>query len=274
MELKRACLAIADISGYTRFLMLHSTSLLHAEVIITELLEAVIGKAQHPLTIAKLEGDAVFLYAVTEDASPAARDVLKQAAGFFETFREKERELIACNTCRCPACQSIEKLQLKVLLHYGEIAVKQVQQFTELAGENVILIHRLLKNTVSAKEYILMTDTFHTLSGGIEGAETEFRTEHAEGIGEVAVRVWYPPVHTHFPERPAPLLPKPGTKSAALYERFNEYARRRLSGAESRRSFSSLAELKINAFSRLGYQMGIWLAKIGSGINSLFISGK
>jgi hypothetical protein len=154
MELKRACLAIADISGYTRFLMLHSTSLLHAEVIITELLEAVIGRAEHPLTIAKLEGNAVFLYAVTEEAAPAARDVLKQAMGFFEAFREKERELIACNICQCPACKSIEKLSLKVILHYGEIAVKQIKQFTELAGENAILIHRLLKNSVPGKDRV------------------------------------------------------------------------------------------------------------------------
>ena len=272
MELKRACLAIADISGYTRFLMLHSTSLLHAEVIITELLEAVIGRAEHPLTIAKLEGDAVFLYAITEDPGPAARDVLQQATSFFDAFREKECELIACNICRCPACQSIEKLRLKVILHYGEIAVKQIKQFTELAGENVILIHRLLKNTVPGKEYIMMTDTFYKLSGVVEGAE--LRSEHAEGIGEVNVRVWYPPVDINLPPRPAPLFPQPGTKSAALYDRFNAYAHRRLSGLESRRRFSSLADLKINAFSRLGYQMGLWIATIVNGVSRLFIRQK
>src|SRR5690242_14581962 len=104
MEIKHACLVLADISGYTRFLMMHTTSLLHAETIITDLLETVIDEAEFPLAISKLEGDAVFLYALTEgDQQAAARDVLKQAAGFFEAFQARERALIACNTCGCSA---------------------------------------------------------------------------------------------------------------------------------------------------------------------------
>lgn len=31
MEIKRVALVLADISGYTRFMKLHTTSLLHAE---------------------------------------------------------------------------------------------------------------------------------------------------------------------------------------------------------------------------------------------------
>jgi hypothetical protein len=108
MELKRACLVLADISGYTRFLVLHTTSVLHAEVIITDLLEAVINEAEYPLAISKLEGDAVFLYAVTgDDQRAAARDVLKQAISCFEAFRTREWALIACNTCGCPASEHL-----------------------------------------------------------------------------------------------------------------------------------------------------------------------
>src|SRR5689334_7900155 len=141
MEVKQACLVLADISGYTRFLLMHTTSVLHAELIITELLEAVIDEAEFPLAISKLEGDAVFLYAVTDDnPQAAARDVLKQASQFFDAFRAKERALIACNTCGCPACRSIEKLHLKVVLHYGEVAVKPIRQFVELGGQSAILI--------------------------------------------------------------------------------------------------------------------------------------
>ena len=51
MELKRVCLVLADISGYTRFTRMHFTSLLHAEEIITELLEAVIQAAAFPLKV-------------------------------------------------------------------------------------------------------------------------------------------------------------------------------------------------------------------------------
>lgn len=263
MEIRPSCLVIADISGYTRFIMFHTTSLLHAETIITDLVEAVIAQAEYPLTIAKLEGDAVFLYATTDgDQQAAARDVLKQVAGFFEAFRAKERTLIACNTCGCPACRSIDKLRLKVILHHGEVAIKEIRQFVELAGESVILIHRLLKNSIPAKEYILMTNAFYELSGGLEGERAEVRTEQAEGIGDVSVKVYYPPENTDLPPQPQPIIPRPGTESAILYDRMNEHASRRLSGLESERKFSSLPDTKLNWFSRLDYAIGRLIPQI------------
>src|SRR5690349_7142089 len=80
MELKKAALVLADISGYTRFMRNHKTTLLHAEGIITQLLESVIDKAEFPLTISKLEGDAVFMYAFCpdDDQRDVARDVQHQ----------------------------------------------------------------------------------------------------------------------------------------------------------------------------------------------------
>ena len=71
MELKRVVLVLADISGYTRFMKIHTMSLLHAETIITELLEAVLDHAEFPLTLSKLEGDAAFMYATPLPPRPA-----------------------------------------------------------------------------------------------------------------------------------------------------------------------------------------------------------
>jgi hypothetical protein len=51
MRLAHAFLVIVDISGYTAFINERQTSLLHAEQIITELMEAVIDRAAHPLTV-------------------------------------------------------------------------------------------------------------------------------------------------------------------------------------------------------------------------------
>jgi len=156
MELKKVGMVLADISGYTRFMKMHTMSLLHAESIITELLEAVIDRSKHPLALSKLEGDAAFLYAVLgENEQAAAQEILQQTLAFFEAFTAKERDLIACDSCMCDACRNIEKLKLKVVLHSGEVALKQIRQFEELAGEEVILVHRLLKNTIPSKEYIL-----------------------------------------------------------------------------------------------------------------------
>lgn len=62
MAIERAVLVIADIGRYTRFMREHKFSLAHAQDTVAQLLEAVIDAAR-PLKVAKLEGDAAFLYA-------------------------------------------------------------------------------------------------------------------------------------------------------------------------------------------------------------------
>lgn len=94
--------------------------------------------------------------------------------------------------CPCIACCTIDQLKLKAILHHGEVAVKQIRQFVELAGEDVIIVHRLLKNTIKDKEYILMIEKFYKLSGGVLGSSPEARTEECEGIGKVEVMAYYP----------------------------------------------------------------------------------
>src|SRR5690348_15496701 len=102
MEIKRTALVVADISGYTQFVKNHQVSLIHAEQIITDLLETVIDTAEFPLTISKLEGDAVFFYALAcEDDRATAKDVLKQVLVFFEAFNLKAQELDATRDCPC-----------------------------------------------------------------------------------------------------------------------------------------------------------------------------
>ncbi|HET7376319.1 MAG TPA: DUF2652 domain-containing protein [Anaerolineae bacterium] len=261
MEIKRVVLVLADISGYTRFMKIHTTALIHAEAIITDLLEAVLNQAEVPLTLSKLEGDAAFLYAVLDDDRPAAsaaQDVLRQVTSFFEAFRAKERELIACDVCRCDACNNIGQLKLKAFLHVGEAAFKKIRQFEELAGEDVILIHRLLKNTIPAKEYILLTDQFYALSGGIGDSPLEARTEEAEGLGAVGVHVYYPARDAApLPPRPAPALPTPNhTDIYPLAKRFNDYAVKRTQGQVEPPQFNHLPNVKFNRLNLLGYMAG------------------
>ncbi len=258
MEIKKVFLVLADISGYTRFMRVHTMSLLHAEAIVTELLEAVIDVAEFPLTLSKLEGDAAFLYAALDDdsrASAAAQDILRQVTAFFEAFRAREHALIACDTCRCEGCNHIAELRLKAFLHVGEVAIKKIRQFEELAGENVILIHRLLKNTIPAKEYILLTEQFYALSGGLGDSPLETRTEEAEGLGPVGVRVYYPAGDaTPLPPRPAPAPPSPdNAELLALANRFNDYAVKRALGRVEQPRFSHLPNVKLSPVSLLSY---------------------
>lgn len=192
MELRNVSMVIADISGYTNFVKEHTRSALHAEQIISDLLESVVGAAEFPLAVSKLEGDAAFMYASGPDAAAVARDVTRQVMALFAAFKGRQRALMSETVCQCDACSNLPRLQLKTILHQGEVVFKRIRQFEELGGEATILIHRLLKNSIPSREYVLMTDDFHKLSGGLPAGEFERRVEQAEGFGEVKVVVYYP----------------------------------------------------------------------------------
>ena len=195
IELKNVSMVLLDISGYTSFIKWHDMSLLHAEQIISELLESAIGSLDGLLTLNKLEGDAAFLYTEVEELNTAIpKEIIEKVTKSFERFNARQKKLIGSGEggCPCEACCKIDKLKLKAVLHHGEVAVKRLRQFEELAGKDVIIIHRLLKNTIDRNEYILITDDFYQLSGSGTYAAPDVRTEHCEGIGNIKVIALYP----------------------------------------------------------------------------------
>ena len=77
-------------------------------------------------------------------------------------------------------------------MHHGEVAMRKVRDIVKPAGEEVILAHRLLKNSLKSDEYIMMSENFFNLSGGIENQEHQNHAEDYEGIGNVNTMVYYP----------------------------------------------------------------------------------
>ncbi len=205
MELAQVSLILADISGYTNFIRMHRISVLHAEQIVTELLEAIISQIEAPLILNKLEGDAVFLYARTGDAAGLAKTVLDKVLVFFTSFKARQQALIKAGEggCSCEACCNISQLRLKIIVHYGQAVIKQVRHLEELAGSDVILAHRLLKNKVPANEYLLLTEKFYQWSGGLPGSKPQVFQDTYEDIGVVQGRVYYPDLpDLEIPETP------------------------------------------------------------------------
>ncbi len=153
-------LAFVDISGYTRFIRDRLITLEHAESIISELLESLIDHASHPLTVNKLEGDAALLFAETHgERESCLRSVYQQLLAFFPRFTARREQIQReRGHCACDACANVGMLRIKALIHVGEIVIKQVRQFEELAGEPVILLHRLGKNQVPVDQYLLVTE--------------------------------------------------------------------------------------------------------------------
>lgn len=193
IELKPVIMVLSDISGYTSFLQQHRMEILHAERIITELIEAVLDKADYPLEISKLEGDAVFMYSeFTGPREDVTHDVVKQAFGFFDAFKAKAEELIQANMCPCDSCTSIKMLRLKTIIHTGEVAFKQIRHFSELAGNDVILIHRLLKNDIQSSEYLALTSPVRELAGDLPDMPSAEHVEPSGGYGDIPLLVFYP----------------------------------------------------------------------------------
>jgi hypothetical protein len=75
-------------------------------------------------------------------------------------------------------------LKLKFVAHVGDVAFQKVKRFTELAGVDVILVHRLLKNTVPLREYVLMSEPLHEELASELGSIAVPVEEHLEGLGE------------------------------------------------------------------------------------------
>ena len=206
---EKVVLLIADISGYTDFMLANEKSLEHSHIIISELIQTILNEVQLPLTLAKLEGDAVFLYAVKDEAFAArAEDLGARVLRFFNVFSHKVAELTLSSFCKCGACTNIEKLKLKVIVHSGRCAFYQIANLTELSGVDVIVLHRLLKNSVGMTEYVLLT----------EAAQQDLQLpltllskgeESYDGIGVVPTYVYSSPEKTAYvpdPSAPAPAL--------------------------------------------------------------------
>ena len=190
-----AVLVMADISGYTRFVVMHRTSLVHAEQIVSELLEAVTSSSKFPLKIQKLEGDAVFFSAeITGLATDVVNDVVRQIMAFMIAFRDKKEELFNASLggCKCSACQSVELLQLKAIVHHGTIVEKDVSGLRDLAGEAVILVHRLSKNDVEGDDYLLLTDTTASLLDFEPYPFKQTYRQEIEDLGSVNIVTYYP----------------------------------------------------------------------------------
>jgi hypothetical protein len=205
-------LVIADISGYTRYMTANVKTFAHSQAIITELIKAMVQAVELPLEVAKLEGDAVFLFArKSPDLAIQAdhkRSMGQKLIAFFEVFRQKLHELALSTTCTCNACTHIERLRLKLVVHSGEALFHKVLNFEELAGVDVIIVHRLLKNSLSADQYLLVTESAQNDLELPAATPLVPGTEVYDDIGQVRIGVYYPEPQV-APTSPKVLTPPP-----------------------------------------------------------------
>ena len=111
------------------------------------------------LRLAKLEGDAAFTYAL--DGKIDGSMLLDTLESCYFAFRRRQDSIRRATTCPCTACTSIPSLNLKFFAHYGDCVRHKIAGREELSGTDVIIVHRLMKNSVAettgVKAYALFT---------------------------------------------------------------------------------------------------------------------
>jgi hypothetical protein len=183
---------LADISGYTRFMLENQTAAVHGQLCITALIETMLREVDIPLQLQEIEGDALFLYAAHPGDEAGWQDVLAQVRSklprFFEVFFAGLVPAAEATPCGCSICRNLGELRLKVIVHVGRAVFHEIAGRPQISGPDVILAHRLLKNSLPDRQYLLLTEPAYRELGREMGAAFEAGAESYEGFG--SVKTW------------------------------------------------------------------------------------
>ncbi len=153
MDVRKSLLFIPDISGFTHFVQ--TTEVEHSEHVIAELLEVLISANTQSLHLAEVEGDALFFF--KEGQIPSQEKLLAQIETMYTAFYSHLKMMETNRICPCRACATAANLELKIVLHCGELQFMTVQGNRKPFGETVIQAHRLLKNNIHSDNYVLIS---------------------------------------------------------------------------------------------------------------------
>jgi uncharacterized protein YndB with AHSA1/START domain len=198
----KACLLIADISGYTEYLA--RVEIDHAQDILADLIGTVVTSLRPNFRLSKLEGDAAFCFAPAEKIDGSL--LLDTIERCYFGFRRRRRDVRQATSCECNACMRIPDLNLKFAAHHGLAIRQKIAGREELLGSDVIVVHRLLKNDIVEK---LGVTAYAALSDQLVG-EMEIdpvalgmqpHAETYEHLGEV--KVWVHDLERRWQEEDA-----------------------------------------------------------------------
>ena len=186
MSKKQGYFVIADISGYTKFLT--DNELEHAQGILGEITNLLVRELSQPFQFIELEGDAVFVFAPSVLVENAERliDIIEYC---YAAFKMLQIQMVSNTNCTCAACTAIKDLDLKCVAHYGEYLPQETPTGTKLLGPDVIVTHRLLKNSViqqtGIQAYAFVTEGFVRKLG--DANEKQLTLKHAEEYDSLGV---------------------------------------------------------------------------------------
>ena len=199
-----ATILIPDISGFTEFMT--TTELSHSSHAINILIDAMLKAIGEEYEVSEIEGDAVLL--IKKGAAPSKQEIFDTCLKIFHAFHTQRMWMQQHAVCPCGACQAIINLTLKFVVHHGPLAEIKVGRFVKQSGTEMIVAHRLLKNSIPSNEYLLMTEKLLQQSSGLtDEAEMTWASSSEEyaSIGKVEYRyALLNEARKKIPEPPAP----------------------------------------------------------------------
>ena len=183
---------LTDISGYTEFLT--ESELEHAHETLQSLFDVQLVNIKFPLKISGFRGDAIFMYTL-ESCFINPQSFLETLENLYIVFADTLRQMQFNTTCQCRACKNMGKLDLKMCIHYGEYIIQKLADREELLGADVIVPHRMLKNTViektGVKAYALFSEAAADILKLAELSQPLIpHSETYEHIGELKMLVY------------------------------------------------------------------------------------
>ncbi len=181
MANKNSFIFLPDISGFTEFVS--HTEVEHSQHIIAELLELLIDSQDLGMTLAEIEGDALFYY--KNESVPQPAELMAQVEKMYVAFHSHLKLYEKRRICNCGACSTANELTLKFIAHAGPLDFIQIKDQRKPYGKEVITAHRLMKNTVPIDDYLLLSEgVYNSWTSSIQSdlPQKESQSEYDLGV--------------------------------------------------------------------------------------------
>ena len=170
---------LADISGYTSFLT--GVAIEHAKEITSDLFKAILKANQGRWKVANVEGDCIFFY---REGRESPDELLAHVKLLHERFCDRVIDIATASSCSCGACSRTNQLSMKFVAHTGEFETQEIAGRKQLIGVDIVMAHRLLKNSVPLEEYLLLSKECGNCMDEVELPVSE-GTDDYESFGPV-----------------------------------------------------------------------------------------
>jgi hypothetical protein len=147
---------VPDITGFTK--LMASADIAFTKEIIPGVLRKLLDNNILKMSVAEIEGDAIFFYRTGR--LPTVDRVVQQCKIFYDAFSNYIESLKKVDEENYNKHLANGQLGLKIIIHYGHVNVSVIKGRTKLIGQDVIIVHKLLKNSIQESEYILFTKNY------------------------------------------------------------------------------------------------------------------